>query len=468
MSQAARFVEGPIMRHVVVMAGTGAIGLVAVFAVDLVNLLYLSLLRDRTITAAIGFAGVIGFFQVSIAIGISIGIGAVVSRAIGAGRFEEARRLAASSLAAMLIVSVVIAALTVLLSEGALRLLGASPEARGPAELFVVVTAPSVPLLGVGIAAASLLRSVGDARRAMNVTLLAAVATACLDPLLIFGLHLGLTGAAISTILSRCVLAAIGWHGARRHRLPGRLELSMLAADTRRLFYVAGPAIVTNLATPVGSAFVTSQMARFGSAAVTGQVIVDRIGPVAFGLVFALSGAVGPIMAQNLGAWRTDRVRATLLQSLLVGLGAVLIAWLILAAGQDLVVRAFAATGTTARLIHLFCSLTAAGFLGVGCLFVANASFNNLGFPLLSTLFNWGRATLGTLPFVAVGARFGPAGILCGQAAGSLLFGIIAMVVAFRVTARLRPSGEAPRRPVPPVEPVALTALATPVAEEPS
>ena len=43
----------------------------------------------------------------------------------------------------------------------------------------------------------------------------------------------------------------------------------------------------------------------------------------------------------------------------------------------------------------------------IGLLFVANASFNNLGFPLLSTLFNWGRATLGTMPFALIGARYG-------------------------------------------------------------
>ena len=439
MSQ-ARFIEGSILRHVLVMSGTGAIGLVAIFAVDLVNLLYLSLLHDRTITAAVGFAGVIGFFQVSISIGLSIGIGAIVSRAIGAGRTEEARRLAASSLAVVLIANVALAALTVVSSVAVLRLLGAGAEVRGQAELFVVATAPVLPLLGLGLAATSLLRSVGDAKRAMSVTLVAAVATACLDPLLIFGLHLGLLGAAISTVLSRALLGIVGWRSLRRHGLPGRLVLPRLAADTRRLFDVAGPAILTNLATPVASAFVTSQMARFGAAAVSGQVTVDRIAPVAFGLIFALSGAVGPIMAQNLGAWQMDRVRATLLQSLLVGLGAVLLAWLILAAGQNLVVQAFAATGITARLIHLFCSVTAGGFLGVGGLYVANASLNNLGFPLLSTLFNWGRATLGTIPFVALGARFGPAGILYGQAAGSLLFGAVAMLVALRVTAKLRPT----------------------------
>ena len=51
----------------------------------------------------------------------------------------------------------------------------------------------------------------------MNVTLFGAIATAVMDPALIFGLHLGLPGAAISTVLSRCMVAsrglAVGRHG---------------------------------------------------------------------------------------------------------------------------------------------------------------------------------------------------------------------------------------------------------------
>jgi MATE family, multidrug efflux pump len=92
-------------------------------------------------------------------------------------------------------------------------------------------------------------------------------------------------------------------------------------------------------------------------------------------------------------------------------------------------VRAFFVSGMTAELVHLFCSWLAAGFLFTGALFVANATFNNLS----STLFNWGRATLGTIPFVAYGAQFGPVGLLVGQAAGSVIFGTLAVITAFRV-----------------------------------
>ena len=54
--QTARFVTGSIMRHVIVMAMAGAVGLMTIFLVDLVNLLYISLLGDPQLTAALGFA----------------------------------------------------------------------------------------------------------------------------------------------------------------------------------------------------------------------------------------------------------------------------------------------------------------------------------------------------------------------------------------------------------------------------
>jgi Na+-driven multidrug efflux pump len=434
----ARFTTGNIMRHVVVMAGTGAIGLIAVFAVDLLNLFYISLLGQRPIAAAVGFAGVVGFFQTSVLLGLTIGVSAVVARSIGAGAAPTARHIAGSGFALMVLAGLVVGLGTVAVLAPILDVLGATGETRDLAKSFLVISSPFLPLLAVGMCCSGLLRCVGDARRAMDVTVFAALATAMLDPAMIFGLHLGLPGAAISTVLSRCVLATLGWHGAvRRHNLIAYPPLRAVAGDVAAIFHVAGPALLTNLATPVGAAYVTRTMAAFGSDAVAGLATIDRISPVAFGLVYALTGAVGPIIAQNVGAGRLDRVRETLRGSFAFVLATVLVAWAVLALAQQLVVRAFFAHGVTAELVHLFCSWLAAGFLFTGALFVANAAFNNLGYPVLSTLFNWGRATLGTIPFVTYGAHFGPVGLLIGQALGSVVFGTLAVITAFRVVDRL-------------------------------
>src|SRR5271157_5976964 len=101
----AIFTEGSTMRHVVVMTAAASIGLMSIFIVDLLSLLYVSRLGDPNLTAAVGYATQVLFFSVSINIGLSIAIGALVSRAIGAGDRQLARRLAASGLVHVFIIS---------------------------------------------------------------------------------------------------------------------------------------------------------------------------------------------------------------------------------------------------------------------------------------------------------------------------------------------------------------------------
>jgi len=433
-----RFVTGSPLRHVVVMASTGAIGLVAVFAVDLINLFYISRLGEQAIAAAVGFAGVVGFFHTSVCIGLMIGITATVSRKIGAGHTAQAQRMASHSLLLMAGIAALLALATLVFLAPLLWALGARGEVAVLAQRYLTVTMPSVPLLAVGMASSALLRSAGAARRAMVVTLGAAAVTAVLDPLFIFYFGMGLDGAAVVSVLSRTMLVTIGLHGTWRvHRMLAPIERAHFWADARALSAVAGPAVMTNLATPVGAAFVTHSMAQFGASAVAGQATVDRLTPVAFGLIYALSGAVGPILAQNLGAKRYDRVQQTLRVSLGFMVAAVAAAWLLLALLQGPLTLAFSLDGQAALLLQAFCSWLAASFFFAGALFVANAAFNNLGRPLWSTGFNWARATLGTIPLAWWGAQYGPVGVLAGQALGTAVFGTLALWMAHRLTSNL-------------------------------
>jgi Na+-driven multidrug efflux pump len=432
-----RFVTGSLLRHVVVMASAGAVGLVAIFAVDLINLVYISYLNQPAVTAAVGFAGGVGFFYISIMIGLTIGVSAVVSRTIGAGDHAKATRIATASMMWIGSITVALGALSALFAPQLAGLLGARDEARELAANFLRITAPSIPMMGIGMVGMALLRSIGDARRAMNVTLFAAFATTILDPFLIFFCHLGLSGAAISMDLTRAMLGYFAWRGiTRSHKLLARPSSVHWLKDTRAVWPIALSAVMTNLATPVGQAFVTHAMAQFGPLAIAGQLTIDRISPVAFGLIFALTGAVGPIVAQNFGAKKPERVVATLRASLIFVVVTVSMAWALLAIAQNGLVAILKAHGETETLLRFYCSWLAGGFLFTGFLFVANTSFNNLNQPLFATAFNWGRATLGTIPFVILGVKYGPLGVISAQTGGSLVFGTIALIVAFRIAAR--------------------------------
>jgi Na+-driven multidrug efflux pump len=197
---------------------------------------------------------------------------------------------------------------------------------------------------------------------------------------------------------------------------------------------IAAPAILTQLATPFGQAFVTRAMAGFGEAAVAGMAIVGRMTPVAFGVIFALSGAIGPMIGQNFGAGRMDRVRRAFRDGLLFCAIFTVAMTAILFALRGPIIALFQAEGVTRDLIVLFCGPLALAFFFNGVIFVSNAAFNNMGHPFRSTWINWGRHTLGTVPFVlAGGALFGAAGVLIGQAVGGVIFAGVAAVMVRRM-----------------------------------
>jgi putative MATE family efflux protein len=435
----AVFVTGSLMRHVAVMTGTGAIGLMAIFVVDLLSLLYVSWLGRPEATAGVGFATIVLYLMISINIGLMIAVAALTARALGAGDRVAARRLAGSTLTLMAIAALALSAIALPCLPWLLRLLGAHDESYRVALSFLWIVLPSNVLMAVGMGLSGVLRAVGDARRAMFVTLGGGIVTAGLDPLLIFWFGLGPDGAAWAIVVSRVIIVATGLHGAVRvHGMIARPSLAGLRQDTWRAMTIAGPAILTNLSNPIANAVFASIFARFGDGAVAALAIMDRLVPVAFGVLFALTGAVGPILAQNWGARRFDRMRGGLTASALFAIGCVVVAGLALALARGGIVAAFGATGLTAELVMFFCLVAGPMWLFVGLLFVANAAFNNLGMPFLSTLFSWGRATLGTMPLAWLGAQYGgPKGALVGSALGAVAFGVLALVFAYRGISRL-------------------------------
>ncbi|OCW57114.1 MATE family efflux transporter [Hoeflea olei] len=443
------FVTGSIMRHVVVMTATGSIGLVAAFVVDALNLFYISMLGQQELAAAIGYSGTLLFFTTSVSIGLSIAATALTARALGRGNRGEAREIAGASIVYMLVLTTITAAAAWPSIGFLVHLIGARGETAALATEFLQIVIPSMPVLGVGMCLAALLRATGDARRAMYVTLSGAALTAVLDPLFIFGFELGIHGAAIASVISRFALIVVGFHGlVRVHNLLARPSRAVLLRDYRPYLGIGLPAVMTLVATPVGNTFVTATIAAHGDAAVAGWAVVGRLIPLAFGPLFALSGAVGPILGQNYGARRYDRLRRTMRDSLVFILIYTLVAWAMLALLRNQIADLFGATGEAREVIVFFCLFVAASFIFNGMLFVANAAFNNLGFALYSTVFNWSRSTLGVIPFVWLGSTwYGATGALAGFGLGAVVFGLAAIVVCFRVIGRIGDSDGTPPDP---------------------
>ncbi|CZF79426.1 Multidrug export protein MepA [Grimontia celer] len=451
----AKFVNGSIMRHITVMSTSGAVGLMALFLVDLADMFFISLLGQVELAAAVGFAGTIIFFSTSVSIGTSIAMGALVSRALGAGQREEARKITGSVMVFAALVSILTAGVILAFLDPILASIGAEGEAAEKASDFLWILLPGAPLMAMGMAGGAALRGVGDAKRSMSATLAAGAANAVLDPIFIFALSMGVEGAATASLISRFVMFGVAFQAVhRKHDLVTMPTLEDLKTHFKAITNIAGPAIITNTATPIGNAIVTAQIAKFGADYVAGYAVMGRLLPVSFALIFSLSGAVGPILGQNYGALRFDRVRLTLSDSVKFVTAYCVGVAIILYFSQGLIIDAFSLNGDAASMVALFCTYIAITFIFNGTLFVSNAAFNNLNRPTWSTMLNVGKATLGTIPFVYIGGQHaGAEGVLIGQAVGSVLFGIAGYFLVQRLINQLADDHEEKEEDIVPVEP---------------
>ncbi|RMA43774.1 MATE family efflux transporter [Rhodophyticola porphyridii] len=442
----AKFLTGNLFRHISIMSLTASIGLMAVFLVDFIDMIFIAMLGKAELAAAVGYAGAILFFTTSFGIGMAIAGGALVARALGEGDAKLAQRRATNSLIFGVAFGAVFSAIVWINLHGLTALVGASGQTQELAVQYLRIIIPSLPFLLVGMVGGAILRAHGDARRAMMATIYGGLVNAVLDPILIFGLDLELTGAALASVAARVTIAATALIPILRHHGGfGQPDLPGLRADLAPVVTLAFPAILTQLATPVGQAYVTRSMASYGEEAVAGMAIVARLTPVAFGVIFALSGAVGPIIGQNFGARDAARVRRAYWDGLIFTALVVILVTAVLFALRGPIADLFSASGITRDLVFLFCGPLALAFFFNGMIFVSNAAFNNLGHPYYSTWINWGRHTAGTIPLVIVfSVWFGAAGVLIGQAVGGVLFGLVSLWLALRVIAKQDGAGAAP------------------------
>ncbi len=409
------------------MTLTSSIGLLTMFIVAFVDLLYIAQLDDSALTAAMGFAATVLFFGTAFNIGLMIAVSALASRRIGQGDPEYARRYLTNILTLAMLMIVPISILFFVFAPQILDLAGATGDAKAAATNYIRIFAPFMPFAVGGMVCSGFLRAHGAARAAMNVTLAMGIANAILDPIFIFGLGLGMNGAAIASSCAAIISTIVAvipilkkYGGFEKFRADWFKE------DLNPVSAILIPAVLTNLATPMEGFISYRFIASYSDEVIAGFAVIGRVVPVAFCLLFSLSGAVGPIIGQNFGALNFDRIRLTVNQSMAFALGYTLLIWPVLIMLSDSISDVFNLDAQGQHLFWLFALVLTPLFFFNGMLFISNAACNNLERPRWSTYLNWGRNTLGLIPFLWLGEiYYGLEGVLIAPAIGGILFGLL-------------------------------------------
>ena len=371
------------------------------------------------------------------AMGLSIGVTALVARRIGEKNPEEASEAAVQGIALGLLVAAVIAVVAVPLAPRLLAVMGATPAVRalGSSYARVMLGGNAVILLLFLINA--IFRGAGDAAIAMRVLWLANGINIVLGPCLIFGVgpfpRLGVTGAAIATTIGRGtgVLYQLYrlWRGDARVSIR-RAQLKLQPAVMRTMLRLSGTGtlqVFIGTASWIGLVRIISS---FGSEAIAGYQIAIRI--IVFALLpsWGLANAAATLVGQGLGAGQPQRAeRAVWLAGFynMLFLGAVGAAFVAFA---DPLVSVFTRDPAVAPVAVLCLRTISYGFLFYAYGMVLTQSFNGAGDTWTPTWINLGCFWLWEIPLAYLLARhagLGPRGVAL---AVTIAFSTIAVVSA--------------------------------------
>ncbi len=436
-----RFLQGSTMGHVLRMTLSGTAGISFLFIVDAANLFWISSLGETRLVAAMGFAFALQYFSISFGIGLMIATTALVSRAIGQGRRGEAREIAASSLVISALLQSFVAFVMVVYRHELVAMVGAEGETAALTSRYLLMTLPSLPIMAVGMIGGATLRAEGDAFRAMLTTMGPGALALIFDPILIFILDLGLDGAALAFWLSRIAMAVIAMSFViKTHNLLARPSIRHVKKTVRPFAKIAGPTILTQLATPFGSFLLTTVIAGFGDSAVAAWAVINRLTVLAFGGIFSLSGAVGGIFGQNFGAGKIDRLYMIYRDGLIFCLVYPVLIWGLLVGLNDIIVDLFGVDKDAEKILWAFTHIGAAAFTLTGMSFVAMAAFNNLGSPIYSSMINWVREGVASLPLALwFAALYGASGVIYAQATVAVFIGLPTTLWGLRFVMKVVP-----------------------------
>ena len=290
------------------------LGLESVFAV--VDIYFVGHLDNaKAAVATVGLTESVITLVYTIGIGLSTGATAVVARRVGEKNFKEASHSGAQAILLSFLIAIVIGITGFILAPDILKMMGAQPEVIQEGTLFTRMMMASSPSIILLFLINGVFRGAGDAAMAMKSLWLASGINIILCPLLVFGYgpfpQLGLTGAAIATIIGRTSGVIYQcYHLFRKNRTIQLVStyfnwdfsiiknlLSVATPATLQFFIQSGSWIVlTYLVSVTGS---TEASAGY-------QIAIRN---VTFFILpaWGLSNAAATLVGQNLGADKPER-----------------------------------------------------------------------------------------------------------------------------------------------------------------
>lgn len=402
-------------------------GVLSLMSFQLADSFFISLLGTEPL-AAMGFTMPINQLLIGVQIGTGIAATALISRAIGAGKHDYAKRLGALVL---LIGSGLMAALALvvfLLQLPILDALGADQH------LYQYTASYWLPWLISSWAHAflyfgnSLCRAHGDTKLPGLMMVATSLINIVLDPIFIFVLGWGLPGAALATIASCIIGVAVVYSRLlKRQWLNFDLHELELLNSIQQIGKISLPAMLSQLMPGMAALLTTRIVAGFGSAAIAAWALGTRLETFSIVIVLALTMSLPPLLGRMLGSGNLQQVRELVWLAVRFVLILQLVIALLWLGLRPWLVEWLAPEAEVAELLAMYLLWVPLSYGALGVCILLVSGCNALGMSLRALVVSILRLFACYLPAIAIGAHFaGMQGIYIGALAGNIAAGFLA------------------------------------------
>lgn len=328
------------------------------------------------------------------------------SIALGRNDYDEAEKILGNSALSLVISSVMITVITLLLINPVLYLFGASSETIGYAEQYLRIYILGTVFLQLSIGLNYFINAQGFTRDGMITTMLGAVMNIILDPIFIFTLDMGISGAAAATVLSQAIscLWVLKFFFSKKSILRLRKKFLKFEKNIMRKIIVLGasPFFMSSSEGLLTIAFNRQLLLYGGAAAVSAMTIMSSMFNLLLLPVEGIAQGSQPIISFNYGSGQYHRVRETIALSARAALTFSFFMTVLIEIFPQLFVGVFTGDSELTALASQLLRVYIFGCIVIGANSIFQQTYNSLGEGKCSFFFAFYRKIILLIPLIFI------------------------------------------------------------------
>ncbi|KRL76522.1 MATE family efflux transporter [Secundilactobacillus paracollinoides] len=430
------FEKAPIPKAYFTLALPVVFGTVVSMIYNLTDTFFVAQTQNANLVAGITICTPL--FSMMIALGDMFGLGgsSAISRLLGQRKYDVAGRVNSFCFYAALVMGVIVTICLFVFKQQVLGLLGVSQETYRYAAIYYQIMAAAGILIIVSLVPINTLRTEGLATQSMIGTASGTVFKIFLDPLFIFGFHLGAAGAALATVvgylITDSILIAYTVRRARYiHINPHKMHIP--GAEVKDVFMIGIPASVTNFMTMLGTALMNNFLIKYGADKVAGFGIATKVETIVTMVLVGFCFGSQALIGYNYGARNKERLKKIIQFDILVNAGfAFIIALGLIAIAPwlcGLFMKDQNVVHAASYMLRWF--LTTTPFIGISLVFTT--MFQSVNQPLDAFIMSISRqGFIFTIVIFIVASVMGYQGVIVSQPIADVITACIGLLLYWR------------------------------------